>query len=248
MSGTIVIVIAVVLVVALLVYALVSRGRAAAVAPIHAERRHDWEMQLSAEHEDALLKGLLAWRDAGHDLTVWHEGAKIDVFDPPMVVSLYALTDAFTKRGSSSAEVPKILDEWAARETPGASLHLSREWYAKPVVGDAARFTAMAFDLLQNARAEVEGIAGGSSDELRGEIDVMIRADRLPNTLAIDLSRVVAEIHRRKEEDDRTPLVEMLRDILHSRVSRDGDCALWMRAPTQAEREIALRAIERSTI
>lgn len=247
MSGTFIIVVAVVLVVALLVYAFASRG-GTAVAPVHAERRHDWEMQLTAEHEDALLKGLVAWRDAGHDLTVWHEGAKIDVFEPPMVVSLYALSDAFLKAGAASSDVPKILDAWAAREAEGACLHLTRDWYEKPVVGDAARFTAMAFDLLQNARSEVEGIEGATSDDIRGEIDLSVRAGGAPNTVAIDLSRVVAEIHRRKQDEDRTPLVEMMRDILHARVSRDGECVLWMRPPTREERELALRAIERSTI
>ncbi len=206
---------------------------------LRAERRHAWEEHLSEEREEALLKQIESFRDGGHDLLLHHEGGKLDVLEPPMVVSLHALSEAARTRDAKA-----VLEEWSQGSVDGKALRLTPDWYAKPVSGDAATFTALAYDLLQNARTEVHEIDGAASDENRGTIELTVRGDAGSNTVVIDLARVVAEIHRRRAEDDKTPLSDMVRELLKAAVGRDADGVLWVRKPSAADRSIARRAIE----
>ena len=64
---------------------------------LRAERRHDWEKRLTEAQEEKLLSAIAAYKKSGHDLDLYHEGGKLDVYEPPMTASLYALTDAFLK-------------------------------------------------------------------------------------------------------------------------------------------------------
>lgn len=242
MSGTVIIVLVVLLIVSLLLFALRGKGTLKSER-LHAERMHDWEKDLSEPHEEELLRGVEAYRDAGHDLVLYHEGGKIDVFEPPMVVSLFALADAFR----TQKDVRAILEGWAAREVPGKSMHLSMSWGEK-VSGDAARFASLAHDLLSSARAEVSGLERSGMDEQRGVIDLGLRSGGGVQTVCIDLGRLAEDVQRRREQDDKTPHVELVRAALIAAMGRDSDGVLWVRPPTDAEREVARRAVEKSTV
>lgn len=233
-----IVVVAVVALVALLLF-VAFRGRGGAtLGALHAERLHDWEKGLSEAHEEALLHGVEAFRDRGHDLLLHHEGAKLDVLEPPMVVSLYALTDAFSRRGSTETAVGELLDEWSREPAPGAALHLART----PEVGKIAARVQSAID---PARAEITGIENARVDELRGTLELTLRVDGAPNTLVVDLARATAEIQRKQDAGDETPWNDLVRAELRSAVMRDRDGVLWMRTPSADERATAVRIVDR---
>ena len=210
------------------------RGRSREpVESLKAERRHDWEKRLTEPQEEALLAGVTRFRSAGHDLILYHEGAKLDVYEPPMVASLYALTDAFHHEGDAA----KILERWAAHEQPGA-LHL-RAGYV-----DQSNLAKVARDLVADRSGEIAGIEHTAADELRGVVEYGVRAGGAMNIVAIDLARVDDQVKRVREEDDKTPWNEIVCSVLAALVARDTDGVLWMRAPTAEERAIVRRALE----
>lgn len=200
---------------------------------LRAERRHDWEKRLTEAREEALLAGVAAFKKAGHDLDLYHEGGKLDVYDPPMVVSLYALTDAFHKEGDAR----KVLERFAQSEGEGA-LHFSREPNAQTLVRHLET-------VLESARADVEGLEHSTADELRGSLELGVRAGDAMNLVAIDLARIAAEVKREREADERAPFGELVRAALKSALQRDSGGVLWMRAPTAEERSIARRVVDR---
>lgn len=238
------IIVAAVLALIVLLVFVALRGRAAAsLGPLHSERLHDWEKGLSEPHEEALLRGIEAWRERGHDALLHHEGGKLDVLEPPMVVSLYALTAAFGRAGSTEAAVGELLDGYAQAPAEGQPpadgvLHLSRE----PKVGKLA---ARAAALLEPARVEIAGIENAQVDELRGTLELGLRADGAPNTVVVDLSHVAAEIQRKQDAGDETPWNDLVRAGLRAAVARDREGALWMRAPSAEERSVAVRIVDR---
>jgi len=237
MVGIIIAVSVAALVALLLVMAF--RGRAATgLGALHSERLHDWEKNLSEQHEEALLHGIEAFRDRGHDLLLHHEGGKLDVLEPPMVVSLYALTDAFGRKGSSEAAVGEILGGWAAEPAPGAALHLARD----PQVGKIAPRVLSA---IEPARAEIPAIDNANVDELRGTLELGLRVDGRSNTVVVDLARADGEIKAKQDAGDETPWNDLVRAELRSAVMRDRDGVLWMRTPTAEERATAVRILDR---
>jgi len=235
-SGMIVAVAVLLLVALLLFMAFRTRG-ATSLGELHSERSHDWEQDLSEAHEEALLRGIEAYRDHGHDLLLHHEGGKLDVLEPPMVVSLYALTDAFTRHGSTEAAVGELLDGWARAASP-AVLHLSRE----PQVSKLAGRVLLA---IEPARAELTGVENANVDELRGTLEVGVRVEGRSNTIVVDLARIGDDIKRKQDEGDETPWNDLVRAGLRAAVGPDGDGALWMRAPSASERALTLKVLDR---
>lgn len=229
--------VAVLLLVALLLFMAFRTRGAPSLGALNSERRHHWEQNLSEEHEEALLHGIEAYRDRGHDLLLHHEGAKLEVLEPPMVVSLYALTDAFTRHGSKESAVTEILDGWAKEAAPGV-LHLARE----PQV---SKLAARVLSSIEPARAELNGVENANVDELRGTLELGVRIDGPANTLVVDLARIGDEIKRKQDEGDETPWNDLVRAELRAAVGRDGDGVLWMRAPSADERGLALKLVDR---
>lgn len=222
-----------------LLVVMAFRGRAAeGLGPLHSERMHDWEKGLSDEHEEALLHGVEAWRDRGHDLLLHHEGGKLDVLEPPMVVSLYALSDAFVRRGNKESAVGEILDGWAAEPSPGAALHLSR-------VPEVAKMSALVQPMIDAARAEIASIDNANVDELRGTFELGLREGR-PNTVVVDLARVAARVQAKQDAGDETPWSDLARAELRAAVVRDAEGTLWVRPPSGEERALAVRIVDRN--
>jgi hypothetical protein len=222
----------IVLVLALVIFAFRGKGTTT-MERLHVERNHDWEKQISETDEEQLLAAVEKWRDAGHDLVLYHEGGKIDVFQPSMVLSLYALADAFTK----SRDAEKILTDWAAREVRGASMHLPASW------SDPA-FAKLAADVL--SEPSVEGVERAGTDEVRGVIDLGVKADGPTNTVAIDLGRLKSAVAKLREEDEKSSDRELVRRALTAAVERDTDGVLWMRTPSNAELAVVRRGISRT--
>lgn len=200
---------------------------------VRAERKHDWEKRLTEEQEESLLAGVIAFKKAGHDLDLYHEGGKLDVYEPPMVVSLYALADAFHKQGDAN----KILSAWAASPGEGA-LAFSRE----PNVATLVRHIET---LLESARADIDGLEHSTADELRGSLELGVRAGGATNLVAIDLARINDEVNRARQDNERAPFGELVRTALKAALQRDNDGVLWMRAPTADERSLARRVVDR---
>ncbi|MGZ3448395.1 MAG: hypothetical protein ACXVEF_02285 [Polyangiales bacterium] len=221
----------IVLVLALVIFALRGKGTAT-MERLHVERNHDWEKEISEADEEALLAGIEKWRDSGHDLVLYHEGAKIDVFQPSMVISLYALEGAFRK----NRDAQKILNDWAAREVAGASMHLPESW------SDPA-FAKLAAEVL--SEPSVQGVERAGTDEVRGVIDLGVKAGGPTNTVAIDLGRLKSAVAKLREEDEKSSDRELVRRALTAAIERDTDGVLWMRTPSEAERDVARRGISR---
>jgi len=200
---------------------------------LRAERRHDWEKRLSEKDEERLLDGVMRYRAQNHDLILYHEGGKIDVYEPPMVVSLYALTDAMHKGG----DVAETLEKWTHEEVPGAVMHLGGNY------ADSNNLAQLAHEMIANAQSRMTGIEHVGKDEHRGVVDFGVEAGGALNIVAIDLSRVAAEVKRRREEDERAAVLTIVRDALRAAIARNENGSLWMRSPTDEERALLRRAL-----
>ncbi|MBI2394183.1 MAG: hypothetical protein HYV09_31725 [Deltaproteobacteria bacterium] len=245
MTGTIIVVVVAALVVLLIVVALRSRG-GTQLESLHAERRHDWEKSLNDAHEEALLRGVEAWRDRGHDLLLHHEGAKLDVLEPPMVVSLYALAEAFGRRDARDEIAGELLDRWAAQEEPAAALHLRRDALPPSATMGVEKLVSRARAAIDAARADTSGIEHASADDRRGVLELTVKADGPTNTVVIDLGRAAETIQRKQDDGDETPWADLANAELRGAVARDAEGVLWMRPPSAAERAMALGVIERA--
>jgi hypothetical protein len=194
---------------------------------LRSERRHDWEKRLTEDQEEKLIAALAAYKKAGHDLDVYHEGGKLDVYDPPIVASLYALTDAFHK----GTDVAKFL---AGND---GVLQLSRE----PNAGNLVRHIET---VLESARAEVDGLEHSTTDEVRGVLELGVKAGGAMNLVAVDLARVAERVKKEREDNERAPMGTIVRDALKSAIA-SGEGALWMRSPTAEEQSLARRVVDR---
>jgi len=190
-------------------------------------------MSLSEEHEEKLLEGVARYRSKNHDLILYHEGAKIDVYEPPMVVSLYALSDAFIRQGDAA----KILEGWTEREVPGAAMHLT------PGYVDELNLSQVAYDMIAGAQSQVAGIEHTGRDEIRGVVEFGAKVDRAMNIVSIDLGRMAIDLKRRREEDERASIPQIVRELLRLAIDRNDNGSLWMRPPTDAERALLRRAV-----
>lgn len=195
---------------------------------LRAERRHDWEKRLTEEQEQKLISALADYKKSGHDLELYHEGGKLDVYDPPMIASLYALTDAFLERGD-------VVSFFAG---DSGVMKLSRE-------PNAATLISHIETVLEGARADVNGLEHSTTDEMRGVLELGVKAGGAMNLVAIDLARVAEVVKKQREENERALFGQIVRDALKAGIARDSDGVLWMRAPTAEERAVARRVVDR---
>ncbi|MGP4097683.1 hypothetical protein [Nonomuraea sp. KM90] len=135
-----------------------------------AERKWGWEFLLGPEAEAAFLEGLRAYHEAGGALRVDAEEGVLTTYEPPRLISLHLLADAFAARGDAAMHDPQgtvatLMDQLASAERPGV-LHLRPGWLEGEVDGmDAAAFAAAVGEV-------VGGAGGGSAGERSGEAGI----------------------------------------------------------------------------
>nr|SBO97987.1 hypothetical protein BN4615_P7503 [Nonomuraea gerenzanensis] len=109
--------------------------------------RRGWELLLTSEAEAAFMEGLRAYHEAGGALRVGAGQGVLTTYEPPRLISLHLLADAFAARGDAALHDPQgtvetLLERLAATERPGV-LHLRPGWLPQEVDGmDTAGFAA----------------------------------------------------------------------------------------------------------
>jgi hypothetical protein len=217
--------------------------------PLVAERKHDWELRLTAEQEAAMLRGIQAWRDAGHSLYLGHSDAILSVYEPAMLVSLHRLTDAFLAAGPQGMADPVgvmrgILDGFTAAESPGV-LHLPMSWYTAPIDGlDNLKFMNLCYETLTNPQPYIEGSQGSYGDENKGCVTVNVQVDGPMNTICMDLGRVLGRVQEARQGNAAMPLIELVRPVLQAMARGQIPGATWTRgAGSPAEVDLVCRMV-----
>ncbi|MGW3350561.1 hypothetical protein ACWDA3_45275 [Nonomuraea rubra] len=106
-----------------------------------------WELPLTSEAQAAFMEGLRAYHEGGGALRVSAEQGVLTTYEPPRLISLHLLADAFAARGDAALHDPQgtvetLLERLSAAERPGV-LHLRPGWLEGEVDGlDAVRFAA----------------------------------------------------------------------------------------------------------
>ena len=203
--------------------------------PILPERTHDWELRLSVEQENAMLRGIQAYRDTGHSLYLSHRDALITFYEPSrMLVSIHHLTDLFLAAGPAALPDPmglmrSVLDGCVASESKGV-LHLRQGWYTTPVDGlDAETFTRLCHDVLTCPQPYIEGTQGSSSDDKSGSVTVNVEVGGPLNTLCVDLRRVLPLVQEARRTRPSDPLIELLRPVLQGMCAGAIPGGMWTR-------------------
>ncbi|MEV0825251.1 hypothetical protein [Nonomuraea rubra] len=145
-----------------------------------------WELPLTSEAQAAFMEGLRAYHEGGGALRVSAEQGVLTTYEPPRLISLHLLADAFAARGDAALHDPQgtvetLLERLAAEERPGV-LHLRPGWLEGEVDGlDAVRFAAAVGEAVRpggwTAEAGVGALqvtvpddeSGEAPDEERGE-------------------------------------------------------------------------------
>ncbi|MEV0384636.1 hypothetical protein [Nonomuraea sp. NPDC050643] len=230
------------------------RDSAGGEAWAEAERAGEWASLLGAEAGAAFMEGLRAYHDAGGALRVEGERGVLTTYEPPRLISLHLLADAFAARGDAAMHDPQgtvatLLEQLAAAERPGV-LHLRAGWLEGEVDGlDAAGFAGA-----------VGGLLGGTGEAALGALQVPVPGDRVShvngtplkpvtkdgevrtgasNTMMLDLARVL-DLYR--EERDKRPdaaAEALLREIVPRLIASGGPGLTWAKPPTDEE----LRAV-----
>jgi hypothetical protein len=220
--------------------------------PILPERTQDWEMRLSVEQENAMLRGIQAYRDSGHSLYLSHSDALIHFYEPRMLVSLHHLTDLFMAAGPAGLADPvglmrSVLDGCVAAESPGV-LHLRKDWYTSPIDGlDFLKFTNLCYDTLTCPQPYIEGTQGSSSDENSGNMTVKVEVGGPLNTFCVDLRRVLPLVQEARRMRPSDPLIELVRPVLQGMCRGDIPGGMWTRGGAlEPERELVTRIVATS--
>jgi hypothetical protein len=225
------------------VVALVAmRGGAPRVMsdPLTVERRHEWEQRLSAGHETRVIGAIVRFRGRGHDLILTHERGVLDVYQPPRVISLFALADVV--RALDESAVESACERWleAAIAAPTAGcLTLVGEGWSEGLVGSTpAQLAAFVADVLSGGGA-VEGLGAPTIDEWRGLVAIDIASAGAPNCFFVALSEIVAAIARAPG----TPRIEVVRATLRAAIAPGASFALYARHPEPEQRALLAAAI-----
>ncbi|MFC5828606.1 hypothetical protein [Nonomuraea insulae] len=137
------------------------------------ERKWGWQFLLEQEAAAAFMEGLRAYHEAGGVVRVGGEQGVLTTYEPPRLISLYLLADAFAARGDAALHDPQgtveaLMEQLAAAERPGV-LHLRPGWLEEEVDGlDAARFAA----------AVGEVVGAGSGEAGLGALQVSVSGSR----------------------------------------------------------------------
>ncbi|WP_146104081.1 hypothetical protein [Nonomuraea solani] len=220
---------------------------------VEAERQWGWEFMLSAEAQAAFMEGLRACHDSGGAFRVDGERGVLTTYEPPRLLSLYLLADAFAARGDAAmhdpqATVARLLEQ---AERPGV-LHLRAGWLDGEVDGmDAARFAALA-----------EEITGGTGDAAIGALQVPVPGAKVShvngtplktvsvgggpeprtgeaNTMMLDLARLLDLYAEERGKRPEAGAEELLREVVPRLIGSGGPGLTWVRPPTDED----LRAV-----
>jgi hypothetical protein len=212
--------------------------------PIAPLRTHDWELSMTEEQERALLRGVEAYRDAGHGLYFSHADAMIYCYEPPMLVSVHALAKGFLASGPAGMSDPigtvgGLFRGYEAGTSEGA-LRTRKGWYTAPVDGaDASKFASWCHDALTRPRPYIDGSQGSGSDENNGWVYAHLEVGGPKNTLFVDLGQVLAQLQQARASRPGDATFELLRPILSAMSQGRAPGATWSRGaatPAEAER------------
>ncbi|MEV0234385.1 hypothetical protein [Nonomuraea sp. NPDC050786] len=191
----------------------------------------DVDLGLAPETEPAFMEGLRAYPLRAQ---VWR--GVLTTYEPPRLISLHLLADAFAARGDAALHDPQgavaaLVAQLAAVERPGV-LHLRADWLEGEVDG---------MDRLGFAEAAQKAVAGGcsaSADVTVGALQVAVRDS---NTMMLDLARMLELYREARDGQPDAPAEELLRDAAQ-RLIEAGDPGLtWTRPPTQEDLHIVLQ-------
>ncbi|MEV0621456.1 hypothetical protein AB0I81_49570 [Nonomuraea sp. NPDC050404] len=130
-----------------------------------AEPARGWELPLTPEGRAAFMEGLRAYHEAGDAVRVDEEHGVLTTYEPPRLISLHLLADAFAARGDAALHDPQgtvatLMERLAAAERPGV-LHLRARWLEGEVDGlDAARFAKTVGDAVRSGGWTTEAHLG----------------------------------------------------------------------------------------
>ncbi|MEU6713465.1 hypothetical protein ABZ897_18435 [Nonomuraea sp. NPDC046802] len=234
-----------------------------------AEPRQGWELRLTTESEAAFTEGLRAYRDAGNPLDVAGEQGVLTVYEPPRLISLHLLADAFAARGNAAMHDPQgtfaALMAWCAdTERPGV-LHLRPGWLEDEVDGmDRTRFATAVREVVGGGAGVCHAEVGSlqvavtapveePSPHVNGKpvaalakdlLDGAVQRSRGANTMMLDLARVLDHFRDVRDKQPDAAAGELLREIVARLVASGGPGVTWVRPPTEEERQAVLTAAE----
>ncbi|TYB70171.1 hypothetical protein FXF51_03615 [Nonomuraea sp. PA05] len=142
-----------------------------------AEPKRGWELLLTSEARAAFTEGLRACHEAGGALRVGAEQGVLSTYEPPRLISLHLLADAFAARGDAALHDPQgtvetLLERVAGAERPGV-LHLRPGWLEEEVDGmDAAAFAAAVGQAVRPKGWTAEPVVGALQVTVPGDESV----------------------------------------------------------------------------
>ncbi|MFG1703205.1 hypothetical protein ACFLIM_08425 [Nonomuraea sp. M3C6] len=202
-----------------------------------------WELRLTPEAQAAFMEGLRACHDGGDTLRVGGEQGVLTTYDPPRLISLHLLADAFAARGDAALHDPQgtvaaLLARLAGAERPGV-LRLSRDWLDGEVDGmDGTRFAAAVREVVY-----AEGV--WSSDEAIGALQVTVTGGRQEpeaNTMMLDLARVLERYREARDKQPDAGAEALLREVTPRLIMAGGPGLTWTKPPTDEELRIVTAA------
>jgi hypothetical protein len=215
-----------------------------------AQRKWEWEFQLSEEQEKALMDGLRAYhKSKDGPIAVHGEDAEVMLFAPHTVISLHYLAQRFVALGPEAVSYPvssvgRLLDDCANKEQPGV-LHLpGGGWFPDQGIDgmDSSAFSDLVMDVLMDHPDQRVARASCDGDSL---VEAAVRATRQQpdqsrdtNRLVLDLARVLEQYGAARQAQPQTPPLDLLRMILPRMVASEAPGVLWIRPATDDERNI----------
>ncbi|WP_431923077.1 hypothetical protein [Nonomuraea jabiensis] len=190
----------------------------------------DMDLGIPAEVEPAFMEGLRAY-----PLRAGGRRGVLTTYEPPRLISLHLLADAFAARGDAALHDPQgtvvaLIAHLGAVERPGV-LHLREDWLDGEVDGmDRAAF----------AEAVREAVSGGcpwSADPAVGALQVTVRE---ANTMMLDLARVLELYREAREKQPEAAAGELLREVTSRLIAAGGPGLTWTKPPTQGDLEVVL--------
>ncbi|HEX4811452.1 MAG TPA: hypothetical protein VFV66_01690 [Nonomuraea sp.] len=218
------------------------------------ERTWDWAPRPAGDAEAAFVEGLRACHGAGTRLRVAADRGVVTTYDPPALVSLPLLADAFAALGDAALHDPHgtvaaLIARYAAAEEPGV-LHLRTD---RPSGADRAAFAAAVREVV--CPPEAEGLSalpdddggGGGGAWGVGALQVRVLAGGAEegwhaNTLLLDLGRAYELCAEAREKDPEAAEDTLLRQVVSGLVAAGGPGLTWVRPPTPEERRAVLSA------
>ncbi|MET7331922.1 hypothetical protein [Nonomuraea sp. NPDC005650] len=190
----------------------------------------DTDLGIPAEAEPAFMEGLRAC-----PLRVSGTRGVLTTYEPPRLISLYLLADAFAARGNAALHDPEgtvvaLIAQLAAVERPGV-LHLREDWLDGEVDGmDRARFA-------EAVREAVSGECAWSADPAVGALQIAVRE---ANAMMLDLARVLELYREAREKQPEATAGELLREVMPRLIAAGGPGLTWTKPPTQEDLRVVL--------